>query len=80
MRGANRVAAAATASAKGPRLAASPQWILPRSVSGSIVWLEPLLQVQISTSVPLVVRAPVTSRQSPDCTPTMVPPALTVHC
>src|SRR4051812_41821895 len=42
-------------------------------------WLVPPLQVQISTSTPLAVPAPVTSRQSPDCTPTIVPVGLTVQ-
>src|SRR5689334_11881457 len=41
-------------------------------------WLPPPLQVQISTAVPLAVAAPVTSRQRPDSTPTIVPSAF--HC
>src|SRR5947208_6430044 len=42
-------------------------------------WLLPPLQVHSSSRVPLAVPAPVASRQSPDCTPVMVPFALTVH-
>jgi hypothetical protein len=41
--------------------------------------LAPPLQVQILTVVPLAVAAPVTSRQRPDSTPTIVPSAFTVH-
>src|SRR5436305_904796 len=43
-------------------------------------WLLPPLHVQISTEVPLAVPAPVTSRQSPEPTPTIVPSELTRHC
>jgi hypothetical protein len=43
-------------------------------------WLEPPLQVQISTAEPLAVPAPVTSRHSPDPTPTTVPSEFTRHC
>src|SRR5579859_5752568 len=43
-------------------------------------WLEPPLQVHSSTSAPLAVLAPVTSRHSPDCTPVMVPLELMFHC
>src|SRR5690349_236180 len=43
-------------------------------------WLLPPLQVQISTAVPLAVAAPVTSRHSPDSTPTTVPSGLSRHC
>src|SRR5882762_8657268 len=43
-------------------------------------WLLPPLQDHRSASAPLAVLAPVTSRQSPDCTPVTVPSALSVHC
>ena len=43
-------------------------------------WLLPPLHVQISTAVPLAVAGAVTSRQSPDCTPTTVPSEFTRHC
>src|SRR5882757_11267271 len=43
-------------------------------------WLDPPVQVQMSARVPLAVPPPVTSRQSPDPTPVMVPLLLRVHC
>src|SRR5579884_3524648 len=43
-------------------------------------WLLPPLQVHSSTSAPSAVDAPVTSRQSPDCAPVMVPLELKFHC
>src|ERR1700738_4402344 len=43
-------------------------------------WLLPPLQVHSSTRAPLAVEAPVTSRQSPDCTPVTVPFGLRFHC
>src|SRR4051795_11856797 len=43
-------------------------------------WLAPPLQAQRMSFVPLAVPAPLASRQSPDCTPVMVPLALTFHC
>ena len=43
-------------------------------------WLLPPLQVQSCTAVPLAVPAPLTSRHSPDPTPTIVPSGLTRHC
>ena len=43
-------------------------------------WLVPPLHVQSSTAVPLAVPAPVTSRHSPDSTPTIVPSEFTRHC
>src|SRR3954447_19680407 len=43
-------------------------------------WLAPPVHVQSSTSVPLAVASPVTSRHSPDCTPVTVPSALRFHC
>src|SRR3954447_8494880 len=43
-------------------------------------WFAAPLHVQISTAAPLPVAAPVTSRHSPDCTPTTVPSELTRHC
>src|SRR5689334_15138181 len=43
-------------------------------------WLEPPLQVHVSTLVPFAVAPLVTSRQRPDCTPVMVPLLLMFHC
>src|SRR3954471_18865249 len=43
-------------------------------------WLLPPLQVHNSTRAPSAVDPPVTSRQSPDWTPVIVPLELTVHC
>src|ERR1041384_6791377 len=43
-------------------------------------WLPPLLQDHSCTSAPLAVDAPDTSRHRPDCTPVIVPLALTFHC
>src|SRR5689334_10835759 len=43
-------------------------------------WLAPPLQAQRLSLVPLAVALPGTSRHSPDCTPVMVPLALTFHC
>src|SRR5438876_1027880 len=42
--------------------------------------LLPPWQVHSSTWVPLAVAAPVTSRQSPDWTPVIVPSVLSCHC
>ena len=42
-------------------------------------WLPPPVHVQVWTLVPRAVLPPVTSRQSPDWTPTMVWSALTRH-
>src|SRR4051794_28002257 len=43
-------------------------------------WLAPPLQLQRMSFVPLAVPAPWASRHRPDCTPVMVPFALTFHC
>src|SRR5579875_1200934 len=43
-------------------------------------WLLPPLQVHSSTRAPSAVEAPVTSRQSPDWAPVIVPLALKFHC
>src|SRR5690242_13589616 len=43
-------------------------------------WLLWPLQVQRMIFVPLAVPAPFASRQSPDWTPVIVPPAFTLHC
>src|SRR2546423_8228200 len=43
-------------------------------------WLEPPLQVHSWTRAPLAVEAPLTSRQSPDWTPVMVPLEFRFHC
>src|SRR3982751_5138269 len=43
-------------------------------------WLGWPLQAHRMTLVPLAVPAPLASRHSPDCTPVMVPLALTFHC
>ncbi len=43
-------------------------------------WLLPPVHVQSPTAVLLAVPAPVTSKQSPDSTPTIVPSAFTRHC
>src|SRR5689334_4319684 len=43
-------------------------------------WLAPPLQDQRMIFVPLAVPAALASRQSPDCTPVMVPLALRFHC
>src|SRR3954453_22901036 len=42
-------------------------------------WFVCRLQVHMMTSVPLAVPRPVTSRHRPDCTPTMLPSARSVH-
>src|SRR6185437_601363 len=52
------------------------EWLHPRVHC----WLLPPLQDHSSTSAPLAVDAPVTSRQRPDWTPVMVPLALRFHC
>src|SRR3954467_170214 len=43
-------------------------------------WFAPPWHAQRFTFVPLAVPAPLASRHSPDCTPVMVPLALTFHC
>src|SRR5690349_16341845 len=43
-------------------------------------WLIPPWQSQRMTFVPLAVPCALASRQRPECTPEMVPPALTFHC
>src|SRR5919197_3468552 len=43
-------------------------------------WLAPPLQDHRMITVPLAVPAPLASRHNPDCTPVMVPLALTFHC
>src|SRR3954454_15809437 len=43
-------------------------------------WLLPPLQVHSSIGVPAAVPLPVASRHRPDCTPMIVPSALTRHC
>src|SRR5581483_1388175 len=64
-------------SERGPR-GGKPQG--PQPAYQRHCWLLPPLQSHISILAPFVVDAPVTSRHSPDWTPTMVPSALNRHC
>src|SRR6185503_5783118 len=43
-------------------------------------WLVPPLQAHRTIFVPFAVAAPVASTHNPDCTPVIVPLALTFHC